>query len=567
MSSIRSDSASLNFVYLEKLEHDLQEASNRKVFLKVVQEHGARHVEVVQGGFWNFFARVASFFHVKSYDRTQISKVFQEQLYNIENEKLDADVDSLQSSIDKITDLFVEHIQSDELVRNPRIDSDENQRIVSDITECKQELFYILRRSLESTATGQTGVKTDLEELIEQCGPVYKEFGIGVGGKTAAQLSDYFKNDELKELHNLFNDIKRIGFFKDYTPGTLAHTLRVSVEGALDVQEQALRKDSTSDTDWLDAFRRFAMRLNEARCIRGAFTQNDAAFFDMVQNRRAVLLMELRSLVLRAEEVAAPLLLQEPGQFVASLSDIKEKLGCSQGYFLPERLSTISEAELELLKNEVVEALSPLKSKWETELGWPALQPRKFAKPLSALISEYDSHVSALQALKKQKEVDGFAVWKSRLEEMKRHQDRESLAYSLFDRSHKLLSQSFATAEPHLNDIQQLVMHNQNAQVALMLRELLYAARAHILHTESGVGKAGKSILLAVKKEIETCESEFIGIQWQYLDKNELEQMQKRVLQVLKPLHDPSALLKGGVTWPKFHKYRRELVAAFQMAT
>ena len=237
MSSIRSDSASLNFVYLEKLEHDLQEASNRKVFLKVVQEHGARHVEVVQGGFWNFFARVASFFHVKSYDRTQISKVFQEQLYNIENEKLDADVDSLQSSIDKITDLFVEHIQSDELVRNPRIDSDENQRIVSDITECKQELFYILRRSLESTATGQTGVKTDLEELIEQCGPVYKEFGIGVGGKTAAQLSDYFKNDELKELHNLFNDIKRIGFFKDYTPGTLAHTLRGSVERALDVQE------------------------------------------------------------------------------------------------------------------------------------------------------------------------------------------------------------------------------------------------------------------------------------------------------------------------------------------
>lgn len=510
------------YSYLKQLDLDLQNHKKDSIFLKIVGSQDDRHVEVVKGGFWNFVATIASFLGFKKYDLTEISRVFNTQLQQLEtkydNALADQNYAEIEQTATRIATFFAEQLKKESFIKNFATDKElactfaswkapsQFHELFTKSTKTQDELeavyTYIFKKMLDIdspklSAASLTDKKERSREITRDVISVVSSKFIGKGITSKAALLGSVAEENTRCIHDIFN--------------------------------QNLTTDMTSEE--------LGATLVETSCILVAHTGSDENQVVALQAKRALLL----------------LLLQELTRKIGKEADFDETLKGEtahvRGHFSPIRLFTIQDDELNTIRAGIE-------------------KQARLSPGNDNLLSELDSHFTAYNNAKSQ----AVSIQPTILKES----GEKSLTSSLYKRINDNWKRDIAPLELTIIAHQDILPFAKNAVQLLKLRELLFAAQKYINATKSDASKKERRVLKNIETQIKPL-WDFVAGPGGYQDSEnksiskkrlmtisalELSELKSHILQALKPLHSSLALDKT-IQWQQLSVYERELKQIF----
>ncbi len=216
-------------------------------------------------------------------------------------------------------------------------------------------------------------------------------------------------NQFLIQLNSLKENLQQGVLYNVATRGSIAS----GVFSAISWNISNLREDITKPTEQGQIFQKerlqllkiFCSNLAEAKTLLHAFGHKDSLLAEQLQHKRAVVLLEMRSLYRKAVEIALPALEKADEKTLENFRSLALLLAGPSGFvdtkkmtFSAQRLSAITDDELNTLKNQLYKVVKPIEKQWDSPLEYG----QKITLGLPVLIKELEGRIQALEKFEKE---------------------------------------------------------------------------------------------------------------------------------------------------------------------
>ncbi|MCE5294232.1 MAG: hypothetical protein LLF94_06420, partial [Chlamydiales bacterium] len=314
----------------------------------------------------------------------------------------------------------------------------------------------------------------------------------------------------------------------------------------------------------------FIAVLAEAKALMYAAGHKNCTASEQVQHKRAVILLELRSLYRKANEVAAPGLVITVDPKV--MQDLGKDLAGPSGFvdphkfiFSEKRLATITDAELDALYKKFSQAMLPLEAGWNKDLTYES----KTIKALPVLKDELTKSFKSLHEFEKKLPLKMKHKLEGILEGSdNRYKKEASLAHGVYKKmnaalhaGHDVIAEAEWLIAAHDEEDSRYVQA-QVASKLLELRELVLVAQEAIAaqkrHFKKQVNLKMNEEMAQVVQRLggksgfaDSKELLFSQERLQTIKPEELQYLFKKLIEVVQPI------ITSG-RWPTFGPLRRE---------
>jgi hypothetical protein len=313
-----------------------------------------------------------------------------------------------------------------------------------------------------------------------------------------------------------------------------------------------------------------ANTLTEAKLLLTAFQAGDDAIVNAPYAKKAVLLLELRALLRKVENIALP---QHSFADSSFAENVKKGLPLlvEDVSKLYDHLDNLAESELLEAFNKIKTELKPLSILWDKKLGIPEVAPRQFALPLNDLVEEWEAHFAELQKAKS-KTVEYLPLLENKLKRAQEAYNHTSLAYSAYEKAvANVRKPTFEQVERHLPEVEMLALKQETAQGKrarglFVLREFLAFAQKHVNEIRPKANAAERKELAAAEKKIQQFQKAlgldaegkaFSRGRLQSITSEELEALGSSLFDHLNFLSS-SQKIRADLHWKALSRHRRE---------